>query len=249
MWFAERHLAPGVRAGFTGGVRDAEALAVGAPGNLSHTRPHVPAQVAAARADVARRFGVDVEDLHFMRQVHGRAVGYVSSDTPRGAELRGVDALVTDQVGRALCVQVADCVPVLLGSTAGPVAAVHAGRKGVELGVLDAALEALAELGAEPATLQAAIGPAIGGCCYEVPEAMQRDVVADHPRAEAMTTWGTPSLDLPAAVTATLEDAGVSSVEPSPGCTRCDPEQRWFSHRADPNTGRQIGLVVRVEAP
>jgi hypothetical protein len=28
-------------------------------------------------------------------------------------------------------------------------------------------------------------------------------------------------------------------------CTRCDPEQRWFSHRADPDTGRQLGVVVR----
>jgi YfiH family protein len=183
-----------------------------------------------------------VSALHLMQQVHGAAVGHVTATTTESAELREVDALVTSEPGRALAVQVADCVPVLLASTAGPVAAVHAGRRGVEAGVIGSALDAL---GVEPGTVHAAIGPAIGGCCYEVPLELHDTIVTEHPAARATTTWGSPSLDLPVAVLAVLDERGVAAISPSPGCTRCDPEQRWFSHRADPTAGRQLGIVVR----
>lgn len=226
-------LLPGVGAWFT----DA------AVGNLAHRRPHVPAELAANRTWVREAAGVG--PLHLMHQVHGVRVGRVTADTTPGAEVRGVDALVTGEPDRALGVQVADCVPVLLASTVGPVGVAHAGRRGVEQGVVEAAVEAL---DVPASTVHAAVGPAIGGCCYEVPGAMQADVVAHHPRAEAETTWGTTSLDLPAAVTAILERLGVDRIVPSPGCTRCDPDRRWFSHRADPDTGRQLGIVVRRAA-
>ena len=68
------------------------------------------------------------------------------------------------------------------------------------------------------------------------------EVAAAHPSARATTTWGTPSLDLPRAVLDGLAAAGVRA-ERVGGCTRCEPG--WFSHRADPGAGRQLGLVVR----
>lgn len=245
-------LADGVGAWFTGraprGTDPRPRPAVGVAGNLSHRRPHQPSWLAADRAAAADEMGIEPEDLHLMQQVHGRDVGVVVASTPRGAELRGVDALVTREPGRALVVQVADCVPVLLASRTGPVGAVHAGRRGVELGIVPAALDALDELGAPVDSVDAVIGPAIGGCCYEVPEEMQAEIVAAHPEARARTTWDSPSLDLPAAVAALLEAAGVRRVQRAGGCTRCDPEARWFSHRRDPATGRQAGVVVRRTA-
>lgn len=249
--FLPADLGGGVRAGFTGAAHGAADAAgrpgMGAVGNLAHRRPHVPARLADERARLAGNLGVEVDDLYFMRQVHGADVGRVGPATPRGAEVRGVDALVTAEVGRALCVQVADCVPVLIASSTGPVAAVHAGRRGVELGVVPSTLAALEDLGAPAATLRAAIGPAIGGCCYEVPAPMQREVAASHPAAAATTTWGTPSLNLPAAVADVLVRAGVSDVSPSPACTLCG-DGPWFSHRGDPGAGRQVGVIVRHEA-
>lgn len=182
-----------------------------------------------------------------MRQVHGASVAVVGADTPPGQELRDVDALVTAEPGRALVVQTADCVPLLL---AGPstVAAVHAGRVGFALGVVDATLRELARLGDPPEQLRAAVGPAIGGCCYEVPAEMRDEVASTAPEVAAETSWGTPALDLPAGVVAALRVAGVPTIERIGGCTRCDPGERWFSHRGDPATGRQFGLIVRGSA-
>lgn len=237
-------LAPNVGAWFTGRPADAPAPAVGAAGNLSHRRPHEPLRLARDREDVCGRIDLEVEDLHHMRQVHGAGVGVVDRDTVRGAEIRDVDALVTTLPGKALVVQVADCVPVLLASPHVAVAAVHAGRNGLHAGVVEAALERLDAAGAPPDTIAAVIGPAIGGCCYEVPEELQEEVGAERPEAVARTTWGTPSLDLPRAVRAVLERAGVS-VRSFGSCTRCDERRRWFSHRADPDAGRQVGIVVR----
>lgn len=240
-------LGPGVGAWFTGRDPQAPAPPVGRAGNLSHRRPHQPGRLAADRIEALERMGLQPGQLHLMRQVHGAKVGVVAPSAPPGLELDGVDALVTAVTDRPLAVQVADCLPVLL---AGPRAAavVHAGRKGVAADVTGAAVRRLADLGQPVEGLRAVIGPAIGGCCYEVPEAMRDELGARHPAAVAETTWGTPSLDLPAAVDARLRALGVAEVARFGGCTRCDPDERWFSHRGDPGAGRQLGVVVRRAA-
>jgi polyphenol oxidase len=237
-------LAEGVDAWFTGRDPDHADPPVGRAGNLSHRRPHRPGDLARARAAMATAMAIDAGSLHLMRQCHGADVGVVDATTPPGAEVDGVDALVTAEVDRPLAVAVADCVPVLLAG-ARTVAAAHAGRLGVATDVLGATVATMGELGDAPERLHAVVGPAIGGCCYEVPAAMRDGLAADHPHAAATTTWGTPSLDLPAAVVDRLVALGVPHVEQVGSCTRCDPDQRWFSHRADPDTGRQLGVVVR----
>ena len=54
-------------------------------------------------------------------------------------------------------------------------------------GVVTAAVEAMAGLGADPAGLWAAIGPAICGSCYEVPERMRQEAAAREPACAAAT--------------------------------------------------------------
>jgi polyphenol oxidase len=237
-------LAEGVDAWFTGRAPGREDPPVGRAGNLSHRRPHRPADLARARTEAAAAMDIERSSLHLMRQCHGADVGVVDAATPPGAELGGVDALVTTEVDRPLGVAVADCVPVLLAGDR-TVAAAHAGRLGVATDVLGATVATMIELGDAPERVRVVVGPAIGGCCYEVPASMRHELAVDHPRAAATTTWGTPSLDLPAAVVARLADLGVPRVEQVGSCTRCDPDQRWFSHRADPGTGRQLGVIVR----
>jgi polyphenol oxidase len=235
-------LGDGAGAFFTGRDLDSPAPGVGAAGNLSHRRPHRPSDLARARSEVAEAIGVPTEAWCLMHQVHGDRVGVVDGATPPGAEVRGVDAIVTREQGRALVVQVADCVPVLLaGRTA--VAAVHAGREGVSRGVLDRTLDRLEALGEAAVDVDAVIGPAIGGCCYEVPEHMRDELAARLPEAGSTTRWGSPSLDLPAAVEAQLAAAGVERVERLGICTLED--ERFFSHRRDPASGRQVGIVWR----
>jgi polyphenol oxidase len=237
-------LGEGVAAWFTGRDRDLPEPPVGAAGNLSHRRPHRPADLARARREIAGLVGVPADRWHLMHQVHGAEVAGIEAHTPAGMEVRGVDALVTACTQRPLVVQVADCVPVLLAGPGG-VAAVHAGRQGVAAGVVRRAARSVAGTSSDAPT-RAAIGPAIGGCCYEVPAELREQVAAESPAAWATTRWGTPSLDLPAAVRTQLAEAGITDVERVGGCTFED--ERFFSHRRDPWAGRQVGIVVKTEA-
>ncbi len=89
--------------------------------------------------------------------------------------------------------------------------------------------------------LTAWIGPHVCGACYEVPAEMQADVAAVEPAARAVTSWGTPSLDLGAGVRAQLESAGVTVVDAA-RCTRESAD--LYSYRRDgAAAGRLAGLV------
>ena len=70
---------------------------------------------------------------------------------------------------------------------------------------------------------------------------MVRDSEAVMPGIGAVTSWGTPSLDLPRAAAALLADAG-AHVEIDPRCTLEDGG--LFSYRADPECGRQALIIV-----
>ena len=175
-----------------------------------------------------------------MRQVHGAAVCYLG---PGIAQPPGpADAIFTDVPGRALCVLVADCVPVLVADpVAGIAGAAHAGREGMVAGVVPALVDAMTLAGAEPGRMRAVIGPAICGRCYEVPAAMQDRVAAAVPQARCATSAGTTGLDLAAGVRAQLEAASVGTVQADGRCTRESGE--LFSYRRDGTTGRLAGLV------
>jgi polyphenol oxidase len=236
---------PSVRVAFTGRRPPPGA----GTGNLSLVVGD--GDVAQARAAALALVGASPSDAIFAEQVHGGEVAVVThADAGRGVTayddaVPGVDALVTHAEDLALAVLAADCVPVVLVAPGSAVAAVHAGRGGVMAGVVGGAV---ARLG--PASdIVAVIGPAIGGCCYEVPADLAAAVADVAPAARATTTWGTPSLDLPAAVEQQLAAAGVADVQRIAVCTRCHHEQ-FFSHRAtaagQAPAGRQAAIVLRA---
>lgn len=233
-------LGPAVRAWFTGAA-EGPSPRVGAAGNLSHRRPHEPRQLAADRAAGFGAHGVDPDRVHLMKQVHGATVTSIDEGTPPGVELRDTDAMVTALEGRALAVLTADCVPVLLAGER-HVGVVHAGRVGLLAGVVENTVASLVAAGEDPAQIRAAVGPAIGPCCYEVEGELATTFDTQHPGGAATTTWSTPSIDLPGTVARILEESGVH-VESLDTCTHCRPG--WFSHRRDPATGRQAGVIVR----
>lgn len=178
-----------------------------------------------------------------MRQVHGAEVGVVDASTPPGAELRGVDVLVTAEPDRTLVVLAADCLPILVAGRRA-VAAVHAGWRGLLADAPGRAVAALVELGEDAAELEVAVGAGIGPCCYEVgPDVADRvGVVA--PDA-VVVDGGRTTVDLVAALRRRLAAAGAPGPRYVGPCTRCDPGP-WFSHRRDPTAGRQAGLVTRA---
>ena len=80
------------------------------------------------------------------------------------------DASVTKIPGLLLAVQTADCVPILVVDPQNrAIAAVHAGWRGTLARIVEKAIGSMQmKFGSQAADLLAAIGPAIGGCCYEV---------------------------------------------------------------------------------
>ncbi|MGO3795694.1 MAG: polyphenol oxidase family protein [Pauljensenia sp.] len=140
-------------------------------------------------------------------------------------------------------VMVADCLPVLLADTSGEVvAAVHAGRVGLVGGILSRAVSLMVPLVGGVDRLHALIGPSVCGHCYEVPTELREEVARVHPSARATTSWGTPSLDLPAAAEEELCGLGLAEVRRDGRCTRED--SALHSHRRDPRCGRQAGVVL-----
>lgn len=206
-----------------------------------------PAAVAENRRRLAAALGLAPRRLAFMRQVHGTAVAVVDGPGTDGAadtDPPEADALVTTEPGLGLVVLTADCVPVLLAAPGpdGPVlAAAHAGRRGVQAGVVGTAVAAMRRLGARVEEGQAHVGPAVCGRCYEVPEALQAEVAADVPAAACTTRGGTPGLDLPGAVLGQLVAAGVRAVGRDETCTL--ETATLYSHRREGVTGRIASVV------
>ncbi|MFV0426040.1 MAG: peptidoglycan editing factor PgeF [Beutenbergiaceae bacterium] len=232
-------LGPGVRAGFSsraGGVSQAPYASL----NLGeHVGDH-PQHTHANRDILGRWLGAPVT---FAMQVHGSDVAVVES--AEIGPVREADALVSTNIGVGIGVMVADCVPVLLAdSSASVVATAHAGRPGLIAGVVAGAIAAMVNHGAQPGSIQAAIGPSICGGCYEVPEPMRADVEAAVPGTGHRTHWGTPSVDIAAGVLKQLRACGVQQAIRVPGCTYED--QRFFSFRRDGVTGRFAGVITLI---
>ena len=125
------------------------------------------------RADDELRSHVFDGDWTWLRQVHGGAVTVVDH-LGAGAGAEG-DASVTALLNAVLCVQTADCVPVVLVGD-GVVGIAHAGWRGLVEGVIPAAVAAVAELGGGvPAAM---IGPCIRPGSYEFGDAELAQVEA-----------------------------------------------------------------------
>jgi polyphenol oxidase len=148
------------------------------PGGVSDLRGEKVLNLGFAEWDVKehvlenrRRFqsalGVEGLTLFGLSQIHSDVVQIL--DAPSAAPCRG-DASITNRPGLLLAVQTADCVPILLVDSANrAVAAVHAGWRGTLQRIVTKAIGKMQmQFGSKPADLLAAIGPSIGGCCYEV---------------------------------------------------------------------------------
>jgi polyphenol oxidase len=102
-----------------------------------------------------------------LRQFHSSVVQFFA-DAP--AESSKGDASFTNTPDLLLAVQTADCVPILLvDPKKRAVAAIHAGWRGTLARIAEKTVgEMRMRFGSNPADILAALGPAIGGCCYEV---------------------------------------------------------------------------------
>jgi purine-nucleoside/S-methyl-5'-thioadenosine phosphorylase / adenosine deaminase len=226
---------PGVRVAFStriGGVSEGPYGSL----NLGYLTGDDRSRVVENRRRLAAALGLDPQSVLIGRQVHEAELDvHLEPQRPSpfdspGAPVAEVDGQVAIDAGLAPLVFTADCLPVALAGPGG-VAMLHCGWRGLAAGIIPRGVEAIA-------ATDAAIGPGIGPCCYEVGE----DVLAAF-AAIGIDARG-PTLDLADAARRMLSAAGVDRIEAAANlCTRCE-EERFFSHRRDAGTtGRQAGLA------
>jgi YfiH family protein len=193
-----------------------------------------------ARVDENRRIacdgiGADVDRLALNYQVHSTLVHRAQP----GARGEHGDGLWTDDPGLPVLAMSADCLPLALARANGgtpAVAVLHTGWRGLLDGIV---ASGVAALGGGP--LAAAIGPAIGPCCYQVRD----DVAAPYRARFGDDIVRDGRLDLWRAAEQALHEAGVATVERTDLCTACNPEL-FFSHRRDGKLRGVQGVLARV---
>lgn len=168
-------------------LRSARHVFTTRPWPLGSVAPGVREQ---AWTDVAQALDVAPHRLLRLRQVHGAEV-VVQKAGHEFDERTEADIVVTDDPGIALAVRTADCVPLLVADArSGPVAAAHAGWRGLVLRVPSVTVAALGrEFGSRPADLVAAIGPSIGPCCYEIGNDVRSQFKAAGFPPSELTRW------------------------------------------------------------
>ena len=170
------------------------------------------------------------------KQVHGTRI--VEARSAR-EELGECDGIVSFSAALPIAVTSADCVPILAARRdGGAVATLHSGWRGTLAGAAGELVRALVARGEEPGRWVAAVGPAIGPCCYEVSVELARE----------FGELGTRMLDLPARNAAQLRAAGIGEVELLRACTRCTRDERgaplYASYRRDGRGQQQRSVIV-----
>ncbi len=181
----------------------------------------------------------------WMTQVHG--IRTVDAETVTDDTLKA-DAQTSLTPGVVCVVQVADCLPVLVAEkNARGVAAIHAGWKGLSLGVIESGVRRLKErLGDENAELVAWLGPRIGFDDFECGEDVLAPYRLRYPEVTdgiRLKGEGKYCLSLAAYARYALRSVGVTEVQDCGLSTVSDPK-RFFSFRRDgAKSGRHAALI------
>lgn len=219
-------------------------------GNMALCEGSQEREIKERRNTLARRLGANT--MVFMQQVHGNNVEIISRDSiehdsspvPGGFVIAQTDAIVTREQDIALCVQTADCIPIFFfDSKQRVVAAVHAGRKGTLLRVVDRTLENMSRFfSSSPKTLICFLGPGIGPCCHvvspdDINEALREDLAGVDKSRRSIDLWEANRRQLLA--------RGVlpSNIEVASWCTVCHKE-RFFSYRAGDTSDRFLSAIM-----
>jgi YfiH family protein len=221
--------------------------------NLGDTAWDIPERVDENKHRYLSALHLQACSLVTLRQVHSCRI-HIIKEIPGQWNPSPGDAMVTCLSGIALAVRTADCLPVLIADPdTGAVAAVHSGWRGTLQTIAYHTVRDMQRFfGSNPARLQAAIGPGIRSCCFEVgPEVSDLFLVKFSGRGvviPATETKGKCRVNLSEALKIQLRDAGMhpKNINDIELCTCCNTD-RFFSYRAEgERSGRMMAVIGRT---
>jgi YfiH family protein len=209
-----------------------------------------PESVRQNYFQIAEDFDIPFENMVAAKQIHSSDI-HIVTDKERGFGVSlldktfEADGLVTDCADVPIAVFFADCVPILLEEESkGVVAAVHSGWRGTVSRIAEKTVRVMTEdFGADAGKIKAAIGPAIGKCCFETGEEVackfDTDIVNCLPGNKF-------KVDLWEANRRILTSSGVraENIDVFKLCTMCNSDM-LYSYRSDgENTGRMAAVIM-----
>jgi len=220
--------------------------------NLSQNRGDPTENVVENFRRIGTVLGFAPEDVVNARQTHSDTVVKVGKENRGKLTVKGAspvcDALVTNEPGIALYVSTADCTPILLHDpVTGAVGAVHAGWRGTASAIAAKTVQAMTtHFGTDPKNIQASIGPNAGVCHFEtdadVPDAMAEALGSEvnafiHPKGNKYY------VNLKEINALILRRAGVTHIDISTDCTKCQPHRFWSHRITGLNRGSQGAII------
>ena len=201
-----------------------------------------------ATASIGASLGAPGCPLQTLTQVHGNTIVHIGGgETTPGVE---ADGMLTTGQNILLGIKTADCVPLLLVAPhRKSVGALHAGWRGTQQAIaLRAVALCVEQWGIIPAQLWVALGPSIGGCCYQVGSEIGEPLFARWGDGQP-TTWKRQGdkgyLDLRAINRMQLIQAGVppAQIHAVGPCTFCHPDEFTSYRREGAHAGRQLSVI------
>jgi len=219
-------------------------------GNKPQFTGNQESDYSAFRKELASSGEWNTEKFIFPRQTHSDHIVTITSET-NTTTIEDTDALITKEPGLFICVQTADCVPVLLfDPQIKVVAAIHAGWKGTVSRIAQKTVQQMSEkFGCNPADIVAGIGPSIHLHAYEVGPEVVKAVDASFNNSPALLkpslNEGKAFFDLWEANKTVLMEAGIQeeNIEVMGLCSFEHASLFFSARREGADTGRMVSAI------
>lgn len=224
-------------------------------------RDYLTDQIELNKKLVCQKLGISTENLIIPQQTHSDNVGVIDAKTQRRKEAKqnenftslhpsifasfvNTDALVTDTQNIALALNFADCVPILFYDPVKKIiAAAHAGWRGTAAQIAPKTVQKMVkEFSCKPSDIIAAIGPAIGNCCFEA----QKDVLEQLAATikDDSSAISNNHADLKLINKLQLLACGLEKIDVCEYCTSCQNELFFSYRREQGNTARHSIIIM-----
>ena len=209
--------------------------------NLAMDIGDPPKHVEQNRLILQEKLQLPAEPI-WIKQIHSDTVITASVEN----KYKQADASFSKEQDQVCTVLTADCLPILLCNRQGTfVAAIHAGWRGLNKGIIEKTVVAIQS---EPDEILAWLGPAISQKHFEVGEEVRSSFIQQDPTAESAfipSESGRWLGDLYALARLQLKKLGITAIYGGEYCTFIDKD-KFYSYRRDAQkTGRMASLIWR----